>query len=110
MKISECRKGDTFNYIKKGISNPITLTLIDTPSPLTLITCEKRIKGIEEVYSWVTTPKDFIYPESPCSYGYTNASVEVFAKDLEVNVLHNLYDLGEEKRNEIYSMLNRREK
>jgi len=103
MKISECRKGDTFNYIKKGISNPITLTLIDTPFPLTLITCE------EEVYSWVTTPKDFIYPEFPCSYGYTNASVEVFAKDLEVNVLHNLYDLGEEKRNEIYSILNRRE-
>ena len=43
MKISECRKGDTFNYIKKGISNPITLTLIDTPSPLTLITCKELV-------------------------------------------------------------------
>lgn len=103
-KITECKEGDTFTYQANEGNKPITITLASEPVSLKASTCKK-----EKVCVWVTTPKDFIYPESPCSYGYTNASVEVFAKDLEVNVLHNLYDLGEEKRNEIYSMLNRKE-
>lgn len=103
-KITECKEGDTFTYQASEGNKPIAITLASEPVPLEASTCEK-----ERVCAWITTPQNFLYPDSPCTYVYTNASIETFDKDLEVNVIHNLFDLGEEKRNEIYSILNRKE-
>jgi hypothetical protein len=85
--ITECVDGDTF--IHKGY----VITMADYG-----VTPYSDI----QLCAFTTRPWFYIYPNEPYVYGYTNGCVEVFDKDSQVDVIHNLLELGKEKRDEIY--------
>jgi hypothetical protein len=87
--IAECVDGDTFVY------KDCVITIADYE----VTSCSDL-----QVNAFTTIPQYYIYPNSKYVYGYTNGCYELFDKDLQVDVIHNLLELGEEKRNEIYSI------
>lgn len=101
-KITECKKGDTFAYQAIKWNEPTIITLESDVFSV----CKKLndLTAKEKVCARITTPIDFLYPD----FILPNSGLRFFEKDLEVNVLHNLYDLGEEKCSEIYRKYNYR--
>lgn len=85
--IKECIDGDVF--IHKGyviaIADNAPTSYSDT-----------------QLCAFTTRPWYYIYPNENYVYGYTNGGYEVFDKDLQVDVIHNLLEIGKEKRDKIY--------